>query len=395
MAQYPKHGADVTVVAHDVGGVGGMERQLNELIVGLIKAGSRVTVISRTCDMTSLPNLRWIRVRGPSRPFVIAYPWFFLMGTIITLLRKRGVTHSTGAILLSRTEICTVHFCHHAASNLTPATRASRSNLLYRINAWISWHMKRIAERYCYRPSRIACLVGVSGGVVRELETHFPAMRERLLVVANGVDTDVFHPAVAPEREKDRDGPLAAIFVGSEWNRKGLDFAIESLVGCPNVALTVVGEGDVESYRDLARRIGVDGRVEFVGPSADVSLWYRRADVFLLPTAYETFSLVAYEAAASGLPLLVTKVNGVEDLLRDGENGWFIERDTATIRPRLRKLAADRPLTRRMGARARVDSMSYSWTEMVRRYRALYGHKKATDGTLLSGEAIRHSNLDA
>ena len=90
--------------------------------------------------------------------------------------------------------------------------------------------------------------------------------------------------------------------------------------------------GDIEAlYEELAESYGVADRVEFVGATDDVASWYRRGRRFLLPTAYETFSLVTYEAAACGLPLLVTKVNGVEDLLRDGENGWFIERDAADI----------------------------------------------------------------
>jgi glycosyltransferase involved in cell wall biosynthesis len=92
----------------------------------------------------------------------------------------------------------------------------------------------------------------------------------------------------------------------------------------------------------------------------------------LLPTAYETFSLVTFEAAASGLPLLVTKVNGVEDLIREGANGWFIERNPQSIRDRLREMRENPQFRRAMGAAARADSLRYSWSRVVEDYRELY-----------------------
>ncbi len=86
----------------------------------------------------------------------------------------------------------------------------------------------------------------------------------------------------------------------------------------------MIGAGDEDRFRAIARRSGLAGRVEFIGAQLDPAPYYAAADAFVLPTAYETFSLASYEAAAAGLPLLVTRVNGVEDLLVDGETGWFI-----------------------------------------------------------------------
>ena len=134
----------------------------------------------------------------------------------------------------------------------------------------------------------------------------------------------------------------------------------------------MVGQGDVDAYGELARERGVAERVHFAGRSEDIAAWYRRADLFVLPTSYEAAPLVTYEAAASGLPLLVTRVNGVEDLLRDGVNGWFIERDAGDIRRRLRELIADPALRDAMGQAARRDSLEYSWWRVVEEYERLY-----------------------
>jgi glycosyltransferase involved in cell wall biosynthesis len=371
MAEAPPRQAEVTIVANDIGPVGGMERQLTELITGLLRSGHRVTVISWTCSLPADPNLRWIRVPGPSRPFAIAYPCFLLLASLLVRLRGRGVVHSTGAIVLNRTSVCTVHFCHRAVAELPTFSRASRAGLAYRLNAQVARAMSRLGERWCYRPGRAERLVGVSEGVARELYRHFPAMRERTMVIPNGVDTDVFHPAESPA-ESGGSERLRALFVGSEWERKGLRPAIEALAECREASLLVVGEGDAESYRALAGELGVGERVHFVGSTTEVADWYRRADLFLLPTAYETFSLVTYEAAASGLPLLVTRVNGVEDILREGENGWFVERDATRIAARLRGLQADPVKRAAMGARAREDSLRFSWSRVVASYAELY-----------------------
>jgi glycosyltransferase involved in cell wall biosynthesis len=362
----------VTIVAHDIGPVGGMERQLTELISGLLGAGHQLTVVSRTCDVPPHARLHWIRVPGPARPFAVAYPLFFVLGSLLVWLRGSRLIHSTGAIVLNRTSVNTVHFCHHAVARLPGFSRTSRPGLAYRINAWIAAAMSRVAERWCYRPRRTGRLVGVSAGVVRELRQHFPSMGECIRMIPNGVDTDVFHPL----KETSPNGApemLHAIFVGSEWEGKGLRVAIEALDGLPGVQLTVIGDGDTDTYRELTDKLGLSGRVSFIPATPEVTEWYRKADVFVLPTAYETFSLATHEAAASGLPLLVTRVNGVEDLLRDGDNGWFIDRDPQMVRHLLQTLKARPLLRRRMGAAARKESLRFSWSQVVRSYQELYG----------------------
>jgi glycosyltransferase involved in cell wall biosynthesis len=82
---------------------------------------------------------------------------------------------------------------------------------------------------------------------------------------------------------------------------------------------------------------------------------YVDADVFALLSRHETWGVVVNEAAASGLPLVVSdRVGAAHDLLRDGENGYFVPADdVAAAADALRRLAADRDLRSRMGERSR------------------------------------------
>jgi UDP-glucose:(heptosyl)LPS alpha-1,3-glucosyltransferase len=367
---------EVTIVAHDIGSVGGMERVLAELILGLRRLGHPVTVIARTCRLPADAGVRFYRVPGPARPVLLAYPWFLLVGSLILWRRRRGVVHATGAIVCNRVDVVAVHYVHRVGP-VTP----SRSSFAFRLHARLVSRLLALGERLVFARERRALFVGVSEGVAEELREHYPRLRERVQSIHNGVDVSAFAPAEdragARRAARARFGlpeqRLLAAFVGSEWERKGLGPAIRALAAAREWDLAVAGEGDRDHYRALADSLGVGPALHWLGVLEDVEVAYALADAFLLPTSYETFSLVTFEAAASGLPLLATPVNGVRELLRDGENGFQIDReDPERIAARLRQLGEDPSLRERLGACARESALSFSWEEMVRKHHELY-----------------------
>jgi glycosyltransferase involved in cell wall biosynthesis len=371
------HASAVTIVAHDAGGSGGMENHLSHVIAGLIDRGYEVTVISRTLRTDRRDGLRWERVRGPARPFVIAYPWFFVGGSILVWRRARGLVHTTGALVGNRADVATVHLCHRGFEESTSLRRASRGGALYRLNALAAAVLSRLAESYCYRPSRTRHLIAVSRGVAEELGRYYPGMAGRVTVIPNGIDRRVFRPdeeARARIRAELRvgGGALLAAFVGGEWSGKGLRHAIDAVAREPRWQLLVVGDGDRTRYGRLADQAGAAGRVHFVGRQPRPASFYAAADAFLLPSVYEAFPLVALEAAASGLPVLATRVNGVTDVLEDGRNGWFIEPDGASIAARLAQLADDEHLRERMGEASRAASAAFEWDAAVDAHVGVY-----------------------
>jgi UDP-glucose:(heptosyl)LPS alpha-1,3-glucosyltransferase len=364
----------VTIVAHDIGDVGGMERVLAELILGLRARGHEVTVIARTCELPADAGVRFHRVRGPRRPALLAYPWFMLAGSLLLARHRRGVVQSTGAIVLNRVDVVAVHYCHQVG----PAN-PSRSNATFRVHAALVGRMLRVAERVCFRTSRAGAFVGVSEGVAEELREHYPELADRVLAIHNGVDTDAFAPGMR-ERDarllRERLGidadRLIAVFVGSEWERKGLEPLIRALASARAWELVVAGGGDRAHYERLADSLGVGAAIHWLGVTSDVQLVYSLGDAFVLPSSYETFSLVTFEAAASGLPLLATPVSGVRELIEDGRNGFLIDREPQTIARRLNELGGDAELRARLGAGARESALAYSWEQTVAKHERLY-----------------------
>src|ERR1700730_4028421 len=342
VAQSAFPAGEITIVAHDIGPVGGMERQLSDLLLGLRALGHGVTVIGRTCELPSGSGVVFHRVRAPGRPFLLAYPWFILAGSLAVRRWRRGVVQATGAIVLNKVDAVAIHYCHQVG----PAN-PSRSTALFRLHVSLAAVMKRFGETLCLAANRPAAVVCVSEGVAEEVREPFPRLAQRVVTIHNGVDTGSFAPGARPEQARALratlqipDGPLAAAFVGSEWERKGLEPAIRALAGAPGWVLLVAGAGDQPRYQRLAGELGVEDRVRWLGVTSEVQLVYGVADALVLPSSYETFSLVTFEAAASGVPILATPVSGVRELIEDGRNGFLIDRRPEEIAERLGQAAA-------------------------------------------------------
>jgi glycosyltransferase involved in cell wall biosynthesis len=364
----------VTLVAYDIAPIGGMERAAFELARGLLDSGYSLIVIARRCDLPPGPGLRFVRVPGPARPAVLGMILFAVLGSLAVWRHRAGRLHTVGAVVLCRADAITVQFCFRAFA-AHGLSRASRTSAAYRLNDRASTAIGAALERWCYsrRPARM--LVTVSAGVGRELGRHYGVLDGTLRVIPNGVDHATFRPdPVARERVRAEletgERPLA-VFVGGDWERKGLAHIIEALADASQWRLVVVGGGDTQRYRGFAQDAGVLDRVRFVGHQSDPRPYYAAADAFVLPTAYEAHPLVVLEAAAHGLPILGTSTNGLEDLIRDGENGWFVERSGRSIADRLARID-DEPGRRAMGALARSSVSGLGWERIVTDYEAAY-----------------------
>jgi glycosyltransferase involved in cell wall biosynthesis len=88
-------------------------------------------------------------------------------------------------------------------------------------------------------------------------------------------------------------------------------------------------------------------------PNSEVFELMSQAAIFALPSRCEGSPVVILEAMAAGLPVVASRVGGIPELVRDGENGFLIPvEDTALLEARLRQLLSDGDLRRRMGARS-------------------------------------------
>ncbi len=194
-------------------------------------------------------------------------------------------------------------------------------------------------------------------------------------LVPNGVDLAAFPQAPIADG-----GPLRAICVARLIERKGQHHLIEAVRRLTDegldLQLELVGEGDARAANEeLARRLGVADRVSFAGyvPRERIAERYAAAHVFVLPSYNEGMSVATLEAMAAGLPTLVTRTGGAEELVDEGVSGRiFAWGDVEALVGHLRDLARDRGLARRMGAAARARAASFSWESAAQRYLAMF-----------------------
>ena len=115
-----------------------------------------------------------------------------------------------------------------------------------------------------------------------------------------------------------------------------------------------------------------NGDVLMVNVTADTD-YYCAGDIFVFPSLYEAFSLATLEAAASGLPIIATKINGTEELIKEGYNGFFVKRDPKDITEKINLLIKDENLRKQMSRNARkVIEKNYTWDICAKKTTEVY-----------------------
>ena len=356
----------VALVAHGVHDQGGMERAFFEL-VRRAHGDYRFIVIAAELDAQLRPLVEWQRIRVPMRPIPLKTALFAVRAGLRLARTKTDIVHTLGALVPNRADVATVQFCSAGFRARTGRLVPPGRTLPRRINTGMLRLLALALEAWCYRRTRLRALGAVSSGVARELERHYPTVP--VSITPNGVDLDRFRPSAETRRvlraqEGVADDELVLLFVGNDWAHKGVALAIEGLARSGvSARLWIVGRGDQERYGALARKLGV--AATFVGVRTDAERFYAAADLFVFPSLYEAAPLVAYEAAASALPIIATRVNGIAELLDGEQAGLIVERDSLSIATAVRRLADDPELRRRLGAEGRRRASTYGWGDSV------------------------------
>lgn len=179
-----------------------------------------------------------------------------------------------------------------------------------------------------------SAIVCVSKRLQDELAARSPLPARKLELIYNGVNPDLFGKASASGLKEELGLAPEAVVVVSIGNirpAKGyeylVDAAIEMVKLDPNVHFVVVGHQRAKlfnRFNETAAQASIEPKIHWLGFRQDVATILQQADIFLLPSTTEGFSISTVEAMMSGVPVIATRSGGPEEIITDGETGKLI-----------------------------------------------------------------------
>jgi glycosyltransferase involved in cell wall biosynthesis len=221
---------------------------------------------------------------------------------------------------------------------------------------------------------KAAALVAPSEGLKDRALKFLPSVE--IDVIPNGVELERFTPAETAKKPQ----ILRLLTVGRLSVTKRVEILIDAVEilhreGC-EVRFKIVGGGQmlqklkqIVSGKNLADIIELTGRID----AEEMPQVYRQSDIFISASMQEGMSNAMLEAMASGLPLITTRCEGVDELIAD--NGIIVNNANAReITDAARKLADDRQLYKKMAIAAKRQAQKFTWNKVASKYIELY-HK--------------------
>jgi glycosyltransferase involved in cell wall biosynthesis len=194
-------------------------------------------------------------------------------------------------------------------------------------------------------------------------------------VARNGVELSEFEPGDPNESSGSN-----MLFYGRLAPRKGVQVLLRAFSGLakarPDTTLTIVGEGPyLPRLKEETAGLGISGKVSFTGRVSgdELAERMRRCRVVVIPSLFEGFPITLLEAAAMGKPIVVSRLPGVEEVMKDDEDCVMVEPgDVDGLTDALLRLTDDAELRRRIGRGARATAEAHTWEKTAKKVIEVY-----------------------
>jgi glycosyltransferase involved in cell wall biosynthesis len=357
--------------------IGGLARHAEGLSKALASLGHEVHVV--TLDFPGAPYeeaeaplyVHRIAVELPAPTFhtwVLLFNHFFekRVGQLAKRYGPPDIVHvhdwltaSAGVASKHLMRVPLVMTFHSTESSRSSSIRTPESAMVGGLEWWGSYEAAKV--------------IAVSEWMKSEVVSQFKLPPGKVVEISNAVDTAKFEKSVdvAATRMKWKVQPGEKLItaVGRLTSQKGFDDLIRAFAvvqrSIPGAKLLVMGEGYLRGELEaLANGEGVAARITFAGFVSDDDLVdaIKSSDMVAVPSRFEPFGIIALEAMAAGVPIVVSRVGGLAEIVEDDVDGLEVDPNSpysiarATIR-----LLSDPALASRLAARAREKVKSYNW----------------------------------
>lgn len=253
----------------------------------------------------------------------------------------------------------------HIVSGIRVAERRSR---LY---GWLDYWTNTLVERN----------VCVSLGVADYCEKTVGLPSSKTVVIPNGVELDRFRREPPVDLQPYQIPPSAPLLltIGRLERQKGIDLLLQALPAVletlPETRLVIIGDGPDRSILEaLATQLKIRSSILFLGKRSDVPNWLKTADAMVLASRWEGMPNVVLEAMAAGTPVIATEVEGIADLLTNGESGLVVPPENPeALTEAIVQLLDDPPLRLKLSETAQtICSERFTTQKMILSYARFY-----------------------
>lgn len=302
----------------------------------------------------------------PALNSMLASPSFAIMSSLKIKKQEFDIIFNNGCGAAFTQDVITSASCHKAWAN-----EMKKANLKkWFLNPLHYWTF--FIEGYNYKNKRFKKVMAISEFIKKHLMNYYNISSRDIEVVHLGVNSEEFNPEFKNDfRKKIRvqynipDDKFIISFIGKEFKRKGLKYLMDAINSLNNskVHLIVVGDGEIQLFKDYAARLGISKQVTFTGHKKELNEFYCASDSFIFPTTFDAFALVVLEAMACGLPVIVSKTAGASELIEHNVDGIILDdyKDSKILAEYIEYLINNNDSRNEMGVKAREKAMIYSW----------------------------------
>jgi glycosyltransferase involved in cell wall biosynthesis len=258
------------------------------------------------------------------------------------------------------------------------ATEFGRNNGLYsgeqRYISDIEWLLT-------YEAWKVICC---SKYMEEELKHVFHLPGDKIKIIPNGIRPEAYRPAdkkPSLERFHFNHDQKIVFYIGRLVQEKGIQILLEAapiiLERYPQTTFVIAGKGPFEAnLKNRARELGLEGKVHFLGYIDDQARneLYHAAAVAIFPSLYEPFGIVALEAMASGTPVVVSSVGGLDEIVEHEIDGLKIyPNDAWSLAEQVCRILGAEDWAASLAEKAYVKAINvYSWEKIARQTAELY-----------------------
>jgi len=238
--------------------------------------------------------------------------------------------------------------------------------------------------------NRAEAITFISPIFIRQFIKNQPIKLNKVYSISMGVDTNLFQSSAkikedGEARLREKLGfypsPPILLFVGALAERKGVSYLVKSMPAIiknfPKAALLIIGSGpEREELENLSLNLNLKKNVFFLGniEPQELPYYYNQADVFVLPSLVEGLPVVLMEALACGLPIVATRIAGIPDMIKDGQNGFLVSPQSPKELSRaVINILLNGELRKNIAKEAQKTAREkYDWSVIVEQFKLLY-----------------------